>query len=121
MSGNRRNRGRRRACSPYYYDTSITTMNAAKDSIRKMQAALDEEWRTVTTLHGERDEAQNRARIWERDLMILCKDHRRLQASFSRLTLRFTDLQARILEEHPEFPIIRVRGHGPSREYRACH
>jgi hypothetical protein len=67
----------------------------------------------VTTLHVERDDSQNRARIWERDLMILRKDHRRLQASFGRLTLRFTDLQARISEEHPGFPIIRVRQRGP--------
>jgi predicted nuclease with TOPRIM domain len=67
----------------------------------------------VTTLHGERDEAQNRARIWERDLVILHKDHRRLPASFSRLTLRFTNLQAKVLEEHSKFPILRVRDCSP--------
>jgi hypothetical protein len=68
----------------------------------------------VTTLRAERDEVQNRARIWERDLMILRKDHRRLQASFSRLTLWFTDLQGRISKEHPGFSIVRVQDHGPN-------
>jgi hypothetical protein len=96
MSGNWGNQGRRRPHSPWYCDTSITVLNATEDSIRQMQTALDEDQRTVTTLCAKRDEAQNRARIWERDLMILYKDHRRLQASFNRLTLRFIDLQARI-------------------------
>jgi hypothetical protein len=68
----------------------------------------------VTTLCAERDDTQKRARIWERDLMILHKDHRRLHASFGRLILQFTDLQARISEEHLSFPIVRVRHCGPN-------
>jgi hypothetical protein len=63
MSGNRVDRGRRRPQSPCYCDTSITTLNAAKDTIRQLQAALDEEQRTMATLRWERDEAQNSARI----------------------------------------------------------
>jgi hypothetical protein len=70
--------------------------NAAKDSIRQLQAVLEEEQRTVATLHQKRNEAQNNARIWEKDLLILRIDHHHLQASFSRLTIQFTDLQARI-------------------------
>jgi hypothetical protein len=84
MSGNRGNRGRKRPHSPCYCDTSITALNATEDSIRQLTIALSEEQRTVTTLRVERDEAQNKARISERDLMVLCKDHRRLQASFGR-------------------------------------
>jgi hypothetical protein len=52
-----------------------------------MQAALDKEQRINNALHKERNEAQNSAWIWKRDLSILRVDHRRLQASFSRLTL----------------------------------
>jgi hypothetical protein len=78
MSGNRGNRGRERPRSPCYCDTSITALNATEDSIRQLQTSLDEDQRTVTTLRAERDEAQNRARIWERDLMILREDHHRL-------------------------------------------
>jgi hypothetical protein len=75
MSGNRGNRGRQRPRSPYYCDTTIIALNATEDSIRQLEAALEEEQRTVATLHRERDEAQNSARIWERDLLVLRKDH----------------------------------------------
>jgi hypothetical protein len=59
----------------------------------------------VATLRREKDEVQKSARIWERDLLILCRDHCHLQASFNRLILWFTDLQARIQEDHPKFQI----------------
>ena len=68
----------------------------------------------VNILHAERNDVQNKAEICERDLMILCKDLCRQQAAFGRLILQFTNLQARILEEHPGFPFIRVRHHGPN-------
>jgi hypothetical protein len=88
MSGNRGgNWGRWRPCSPYYCNTSVAALNVAEDTIRQMQAALDKEQRINNALRRERDEAQNNARIWERDLSVLRVDHRRLQASFSRLTL----------------------------------
>jgi hypothetical protein len=58
----------------YYCDTAITALNAIEDYIRQLQAALNEEQRTVTTLHQERDEAHDSARIWERDLLVLCRD-----------------------------------------------
>jgi hypothetical protein len=67
----------------------------------------------VATLCRERDEAQNSARIWKRDLFILRGDHRRLQISFSRLTLQFTDLQATIQEDHPKFQVCRVPDRQP--------
>jgi hypothetical protein len=82
MSGNQGNWGRRRLCSPCYYDTSITALNTVGDSIRQLQAILDEEQRTMTTLRGERNEVQNRAKIWEQDSMVLRADHCRLQDSF---------------------------------------
>jgi hypothetical protein len=81
-------------------------LNETEDTICQLQAALDEEQRMVATLHREKDEVQISAQIWERDLLTLCGDHCHLQASLSRLTLQFTDLQARIQEDHPEFQII---------------
>ena len=68
-----------------------------------MQVALDEEQRTTTTLCVERDEVQNRAKIWEQDLMVPCVDYHHFQDSFNRLTLRFIDLQVRIQECYPNF------------------
>jgi hypothetical protein len=56
-------------------------------------------------LRRERNEAQNSARIWERDLLVLRLDHRKLQDSFGKLTTRFSDLQLRIRAAHPDFPI----------------
>jgi hypothetical protein len=43
-----------------------------------LQAALDEEQRMSATLHRERDDAQNNARIWERNLLVLRGDHCKL-------------------------------------------
>jgi hypothetical protein len=108
MSGNRGNRGRRRPRSPCYCDTAIAALNAAKDSIWQLEAALEEEQRTVATLRRERDEAQNNTKIWERDLLVLRGDHRLLQASYQRLLLRFANLQYRIQQEHPDFQVSRV-------------
>ena len=68
----------------------------------------------MNILRAERDDVQNKARICEWDLMVLCKDHCCLQASFGRLTLRFINLQARISEEHPDFQLIRVQDCGAS-------
>jgi hypothetical protein len=78
MSWNRGNRGRQRPRSPCYSDTAITALNAAEDSIRQLEAALEEEQRTVATLHQEKDEAQNSARIWKWDLLVLRGYHRLL-------------------------------------------
>jgi hypothetical protein len=61
MSRNQANWGRRRTRLPSYSDTSITELNAAEDTIQQLQAALNEEQRTVATLRRERDEAQNSA------------------------------------------------------------
>jgi hypothetical protein len=108
MSGNRGNRGRRRPRSPCYCDTAITALNAAEDSIRQLEVALEEEQRMVATLCQERDEAQNNTRIYERDLLVLRGDHRLLQASHQRQLLRFADLQYRIQQEHPDFQVSRV-------------
>jgi hypothetical protein len=50
----------------------------------------------VATLRRERDEAQNNTWTWEWDLLVLRGDHRHLHALFDRLTMQFTDLQAKI-------------------------
>jgi predicted nuclease with TOPRIM domain len=81
--------------------------------IRQMQAALDEEQRIVNTLHKERDEAQNSARIWERDLSVLHVDYHRLHASFNRLILRFYDLKSKVEEDHPKFQMSTLLDWGP--------
>jgi hypothetical protein len=62
----------------------------------------------VAILHRKRNAAQNSARIWERDLLILYRDHPLLQASFKRLPVQFIDLQARIQEDHHDFQLWRV-------------
>jgi FtsZ-binding cell division protein ZapB len=113
MSRNRGNQGRRRARSPCYCDNSITTLNAAEDTIRQLQAAVDEEQRTVTTLRRERDEAQSSTRIWERDLLVLQGDHRRLQDLFSRLTGRFANLAIWIQVDYREFQVMRLPDRRP--------
>jgi hypothetical protein len=66
-----------------------------------------------TMLHRERDDAQNSARIWERDLLVLQGDHRKLQDNFAKLTIRFSDLQLRIQEAHPDFLIWSRRNPQP--------
>jgi hypothetical protein len=110
---NRGNRGRWRPRSPSYCETSVVALNAAEDSIRQLQAALDEEQRTSATLHHERDDAQNSVRIWERDLLVLRGDHCKLQDNFGKLTIRFSDLQLRIQEAHPDFLIWSRRNPQP--------
>jgi hypothetical protein len=65
------------------------------------------------TLRRERDDAQNSVRIWGRDLLVLRGDHRKLQDNFARLTIRFSDLQLRIQEAHPDFPIWSRRNPQP--------
>jgi hypothetical protein len=64
-------------------------------------------------LRQERDDAQNNARIHERDLVVLRADHRRLQDNFGRLTTRFADLAYRIQADHPEFQVFRLPGRRP--------
>jgi FtsZ-binding cell division protein ZapB len=110
MSGNRGNRGRRRPRSPCYCDTSVAALNVAEDTIRQLQTALEEEQRMSAALRQERDDAQNNARIHERDLVVLRADHRRLQDNFGRLTTRFADLAYRIQADHPEFQVFRLPG-----------
>jgi predicted nuclease with TOPRIM domain len=78
-----------------------------------MQAALDKEQRVNNALRRERDEAQNSAYIWERDLSALRVDHHRLQASFSRLTMRFYDLKSKVKEDHLEFQMATLPDRGP--------
>jgi hypothetical protein len=97
-----------RACFPCYCDTLITALNTPENSIWQLQATLNEEQRMVATLHWKKDEAQNITKIWKQDLLILCEDHCLLQASFSRLTIKFIDLQARIQEDHPDFQLWKV-------------
>jgi hypothetical protein len=64
-------------------------------------------------LRQERDDAQNNARIHERDLVVLRADHRRLQDNFGRLTTRFATLAYRIQADHPEFQVFQLPGRRP--------
>ena len=49
--------GKKRPRSPYYCKTLIVALNAVEDSIQQLQAALDKEQRTLTTLRREKDDA----------------------------------------------------------------
>ena len=113
MSGSHGNRGKKRARSPCCCEISAARISALSDSIQVLQETLEFEQRMSATYRRERDDAQSSARIWERDLDVIRGDLRKSQKSFDTLTSRFTDLQYRIREAHPDFPIWSRRNPEP--------
>lgn len=78
-----------------------------------LQETLDFEERMSATLRRERDDAVSNAKRWETDVNVIRADLRKSQKHFDRLTERYTDLQNRIQEKYPDFPIWSRRNPEP--------
>ena len=105
MSSSHENQGKKRAHSPCCCKTSLATLNASEESIQQLEKTLEDEQRRSVTLGRKRNQGQHNAKIWEEDLGIIRGDLCKSQQKFQWLIDRFVDLQFRIREAYPDFPI----------------